>query len=551
LNSCDNDAGFATQNELFKSYPRAVVHLRHQFKEKRFGLILGAGVGIDFRIPLWKDLVAKIANDPIVAGATVLNGHAKEKSLPYKTEMLFQHFRKKKLETLSDELSEIEKQSSVNAKWSELCARHIYEHVEPNLELALGNHPYFNDILPLVQGSHLTITFNFDDLLERSLAFRKRPEDEKNRGYETVTDPWPQFRRSNSVVYHPHGIVPAHSRLMELPVDRFVFSEAAYSAQYVGSRGHDSSFLLSHFARNTCLLVGCALEHELKNVLMRGAQINPGNYHYYIDFIGSESERPSDEEQQLIAETNFNVYNLITLFLTREQIKALFILVDTQKIQDDAMRDFAAQAEVGLKYNYYLTGAIGVGKSTTASLLRSLYVLDEWLEVRPVILAKPWDKLSDDERKQADEWIANQFLQKNNTLRHLVSGISIIDRPPLDPLAFTAEEDRPSKAQSLLNTICPNGKWEIEPGVVILLTGDTEILAARVRATGREDYSVEKLDRMQRDQQKIYNGDGVHVIDTRNLSVLDVTKQVATIIHRSEYIPFQLHATLRSFLGDV
>ena len=35
-----------------KTYTRAVVHLRRQFLERRFGLVLGAGVSGGFGIPV-------------------------------------------------------------------------------------------------------------------------------------------------------------------------------------------------------------------------------------------------------------------------------------------------------------------------------------------------------------------------------------------------------------------------------------------------------------------------------------------------------------------
>ena len=270
--------------QVLAAYPKAITHLRWQFQKKRFGLVLGAGISRDFNVPLWEKLVLAIAADPLVDGVALIEGEAKKNSLPYRTEMLFQRFRGRFLAKPTT-VTPLERENSVTAAWHSLCRAHIYGAHPLDLAVELPKHPYLASLIPLVQGSHLTINFNFDDFLERCLSLRKRPQDKGNRGFEAVTDPWPQFRRTDTVIYHPHGYVPTGS--MEGPVDRFVFSEAGYSKQYVGANGHDASFLTAHFARNTCLLVGCSLEDELRTVLMRGAQMNPGNYHYYVHFMRS------------------------------------------------------------------------------------------------------------------------------------------------------------------------------------------------------------------------------------------------------------------------
>lgn len=534
---------------VLKAHPKAVVHLRRQFNVKRFGLILGAGVSLDFKVPKWEDLVNQIAANPKVNGVDLLTGDMEEKSLRYKTEILFQKFRTETERILSADLSALAKYNTVHAEWIEICAGHLYPSTSPSIETAINDHPYFADLLPLVQESMLTINFNFDDFLERSLALQKREVDSQNKGFEVVTDPWPQFRRRDCVIYHPHGIIPFGSSLMELPSDRFVFSEAAYSTQYVGPRGHDTSFFISHLARNTCLLIGCSLEEELRNILMRCAQINPGSYHYYVHYMPDGVSGVTEAQRELISETNFNVYNLITLFLTGEQIGGLLELINEKAISQTRFEDLAAENSVQIKYNYYLTGPIGVGKSTTANLLRNLHVLDEWLHAKPPVLAKPWDELDESEREEADRWIAGQFRAKNDTLRHIKDGITVVDRPPLDPLAFAKKEERAAKAKSLLNAICPAETWLIESGVVIVLLGDPAVLSARVRATGRSKYSDEKLARMQSDILEIYQGDGIHKIDTRNRTVFEVMKEVAEIIHVDEYRPFNLMSAFRSHEG--
>lgn len=530
--------------DVLKWYSRPVVHLRRQFREKRFGPVVGAGISLDFNVPLWGSLVEEIAKHPKVNGQRVLAGHANKKSFPFQTELLFQLFRANELKTLTPSLSSLEKENTISARWLTLCGEIIYANAHGEFGEALEAHGYFKALLPLVQNSYLTVNFNFDDYLERALNLRKRTKDESNRGYEVVMDPWPQFRRTDSVIYHLHGFVPFG--LMELPVDRLVFSEAEYSKQYVGSRGHDSSFLIGHFARNTCLLLGCSLEDELRNVLMRGAQMNPGNYHYYIHYVHDATSKPDEKEQELISATNFNVYNLITLFLSSSEISALLELINDSAIADAPLKDLATELGVCIQYNFYMTGPLGVGKSTTANNLRNLVVLDEWLEVRPPILGKPWDKLNDEERDEVDSWIADQFYKKNNSLRHIdgAGAIAIVDRPPLVPLVFTEPARRPAKAKSLLDKICPSRKWSIEPGVVIILTGDTDELSARVRASGREDYSADRLKKMQEAIIEIYTGDGIEKVDTRYLSVREVTKLVAQIVHRQPYKPYNLQAAM-------
>lgn len=341
---------------------------------------------------------------------------------------------------------------------------------------------------------------------------------------------------------------------MEKTVDRFVFSEASYSKQYVGARGHDRSFLVAHFARNTCLLVGCSLEAELRSVLMRGAETNPGNFHYYCHWIPTD-ETLSEVERQLISETNFKVYNLITLFLTSSEIKLLLELINEDKISNAKLRDLATLSAIPLKYTFYMTGSIGVGKSTTTSNLRNLNVLDEWLEPRPDVLSIPWDKLTDDQRVYADKWIADQFTQKNDTLRHEENAvISVVDRPPLDPLVFTPEGEKPAKAKFLADHLCPDdgqGGYGVEEGVVILLLGDPKELSARVRATGRQEYTADKLKQMQIDMKALYEPmPGTITIDTQFMGIAELTKRVAEVIHRKAYKPADLTAKLKSYIGE-
>ena len=153
------------------------------------------------------------------------------------------------------------------------------------------------------------------------------------------------------------------------------------------------------------------------------------------------------------------------------------------------------------------------------------------------------------QKEKTDRWIASQFRLKNDRLRHQKCSLALIDRPPLDPLAFTPDVEKPAKAKRLLDEICPRGKWEIEDGVVIFLMGDGKQLAARIATTGRE-YNGDQLDQMEEALKSIYAGDGVKFVETRGKTAAEVTKAVSEIIHFHEYKVFKIGERLKSLKSD-
>lgn len=532
------------ERQLLRKYARPIVHMRRQHKLKRLALVFGAGVSKSFGLPGWSELIERIASDRAVGGREILERASNRRSLPFVIELLFQHFRKTEYEEQNGwKIPTVEFENRTAAKWQRICAKHLYKRAPRYFTPAINSHPYLSALLPIIQKTPLTVTYNFDDFLERAL-YATKSQDDKSRGFETVTNPWIQFRRESGVVYHPNGVIK--SELMELPADKFIFSESSFARQTVGGSG-DTKFLVSHFCKNTCLVIGASLEDEsLRSTLIWSAETNSGNFHYCVHFLRKRSSL-TKAETDAIRRANFNVFNLITLFLTEPEIAALAQLIDPGQISDDDLRDIGEQEGVPLVYKYYLTGAIGVGKSETARQLENLSVIDEWLEPRISILAKPWDELTTKERDRADAWIVNQFKLKNDKLRHETPGVFIIDRPPLDPLAFTPANDRPAKAKLLLETICPRQKWGIVPGAVILFTGDPQDLALRVLLTGRDDYTAERLERMQKDLCRLYRGAGVITIDIRGMAVRDVTKKVAEMIFFDGYREYQLGKRLRRY----
>lgn len=271
---------------VLKTYPRPIAHMRAQYHMKRFGLVFGSGLSKSLKLPLWRDLVEKIAADPAVDGSDILASKSQAQSLPYQTELLLQHFKERRAADLDDRKRRSrEFEYSTMAEWMKIVAKHLYANAPSDLNSAIDDHPYLKQYLSIIRRIPMTVTYNFDDLLEQSLsATRDINEKPESRGYEAVTNPWAQFRRKDSVIFHPHGIFPR--MLVDVPVDKVVFSEASFAEQLMGALAGDQSGLISYFAKNTCLLIGLSLDDEmLRNLLMMIGKANPGNYHYFVHFL--------------------------------------------------------------------------------------------------------------------------------------------------------------------------------------------------------------------------------------------------------------------------
>jgi hypothetical protein len=59
-------------DELLQTHSKYIAHMRVQLANKRFGLVLGAGVSHPLNFPKWDKLVRRIANDPLVDGNHIL-----------------------------------------------------------------------------------------------------------------------------------------------------------------------------------------------------------------------------------------------------------------------------------------------------------------------------------------------------------------------------------------------------------------------------------------------------------------------------------------------
>ncbi len=129
----------------------------------------------------------------------------------------------------------------------------------------------------------------------------------------------------------------------------------------------------------------------LRHLLRQSAVINPGHYHYYVQFVRPGAVRNPDAEKAA-KDANFDIYNLVTLYMGDAEMAALGKML---VFPDQKLRKEAEEIGAELKYFYYLSGPIGAGKTTCLSYLGSFKTYEEWMAARPIELAKSWKDLTD------------------------------------------------------------------------------------------------------------------------------------------------------------
>jgi hypothetical protein len=451
--------------------------------------------------------------------------------------MLLQHYRTKRLDQLGEPAT-ARTYRKINGEWRRIVQSALYQNIPADVDALAETHPYLLSLIPVIARSPMTVTYNFDDMVERLLQRNQGSRTgEYGRSFETIWDTALQSRRDVSVIYHPNGYLP--SNILENPSEHLILSEDSFADQLIESMAGQHAPLLHHLARTTCCFIGLSLrDGTLRHLLRQNARINPGQYHYYINWRGAGDDRNPDAEA-LTCEANFDVYNLITLFLDDGELASLgrLLTLDAAKF-----RLMAEDEGLPLRYVHYLTGAIGAGKTTAISYLGSLLTYEEWTEPRHPMLGRSWTDLSPEQQIQVDEWILRQFVKKNIALIEGSEGVKVIDRPPLDPLSFTRPENISEKARSMLAAFSPGKSGrKIVSGQVIMLDGPPDELEARVIGRQKESSATVIAD-LQHSLAEIYTG--AVKVETSGNSVHHVVKSIAKIIHLGDYKPIDLHSRL-------
>lgn len=527
---------------VLKNYVKAIVHMRQQLSREKFGLVFGAGIGVDLKFPSWNKLLEEIAKHSSVQAEQLIAGSGGNSTTL--AQQLFQHYSTK---NPSNGQTPRMREMELRAGWRNVVRESLYKGLPDDINELVHDDKYLKSLLPLIKRSPLTVTYNFDDTLQRLLLQDSKSKGEQTRGYRTLWSGNAQLHsRSGGVIYHPNGFLPFTKG--ERPSDHLVFSEDSFADQLIDSMAGRYASLATHFSQTTCLLIGLSLQDPTLKHLLRQSAINfPGHFHYFVKYVHDSSKQNATCD---LAESdaNFNVYNLQTLFLTGEEINALGVLISAP---ENEFNSLAQEVVRHYSFRYFVVGSVAAGKSTTVNYFRSLLTQDEWTEQRAPNMEKAPDLLTEVEKVEIDNWVAEQVNQKNmNLLDTAISGIHVIDRAPLDAFAFTLEEDMwKSKATLLLGAVAPGLATErkLVPGHVIFLQNDAAVMAERAISL-HKNTNAEKLNSQQNALLHVYEKlkpkDGMTLINAFQKTPGEVAKEVAKIIFREGYVETDMHQLL-------
>jgi hypothetical protein len=220
------------------------------------------------------------------------------------------------------------------------------------------------------------------------------------------------------------------------------------------------------------------------------------------------------------------------LYLTSEEIGALAVLISMSLYE---FKKHAMEAGVAPKQVFYLSGIPGIGKTTVLRHLAGLQTLDEWVEEAHPLLLEPHSKLSEGQRDQLDQWIARQFQLKNQVLRGFNDGIFLVERGPLDPLAFESDDRVSSKANWYANQLEVE-RLPLQAGHVFLLHGDTDVVERRIAGRQSKTQKAAYLDLLQSQMKSVYGpaDDGLSAWESTDWSIEELVKRVATRIYQDD-----------------
>ncbi|WP_417455906.1 SIR2 family protein [Kordiimonas sp.] len=525
-------------------------HIIQRRDGKQLSLMLGAGASTDAGIPMWEELVERISHELSDFRETysgIVECSPNKMAAAYRTQLLFQQFWSTRDEySGTSDFADLEHKNA----WLDIVRRGLYKDIADtdDIEAVISNHPYLAELANLAFQCPHVLTLNFDDLLSLAMRHllendgsRKHMDDRKAPDVRWLPEQLPT--RGRTTIYHLNGLLSFH-RGKKRSGD-LVFTESAFADVLVDANSPSAERSLSYFSESTFLLLGLSLEDvSLKNLLRACRNRHPAHPHYFIHWMPN-AEALTEGYLSHVFATNLEVYNLVTIFLTTEEIhEFLKFVAYTRNTSEDRSMIRSELQDLGHDspcQRYYIVGPVGAGKTTLIENLRSFETFEEWTGNPPSAMYREHTSLSALERNKIDNWVSKQIRRKNEFMRNADVGFYFMDRGPLDALAFskTAEEVA-EKADKILNGI-GNGR-RLEEGEVIFLSALPKELIRRNLGRGRLKKNDDEYLRIQsEDLRETYQVSPEKIRYTDRANAKEIARQIMIECLTGDYTPTKMH----------
>lgn len=530
------------KSDNVKAAWKYICQLRSQVEKNRASLVLGAGISIDLKLPMWETLLSDIRKNisvrvPEAADVSV--------SPPGKAALIlfemFSSYRRPELSGSADYDNSFLVDKKVLSDWREMIHASLYSNVSSgDRRRLIESHPYFRSLVGFVRSSEITVNYNFDDFVEFGLSQEDWNPSSNERPYQTVWSHQSQFTKNNCVIYHPNGFLPFDKKKFQS--ENIVFSDGSFADQLLEGMSGNFSTLLHVLTKKTSVLIGHSLtDSTLLHLLRKAATISPGNYNYFVHFTPAGTDV---KNKKAIFEANFNNYNLITLFFDSADIDEFFHAIT---MAEPEFVDLSDVLGLPTKYTYYLVGSVGIGKSTALSQFGCLTTLDEWFDERPEEMADSPDKISTGNTINIDSWANEQFGKKNNYLHRKKVGVFLVDRSPLDPLTFVVKVGESDRAKSMISSGIRPGMStrKVEGGEIIHMLGDSKEIWSRLITKRKEtSWPLSTIEELQSRSSKLYEPLSPTLVYSTQRKEVEVIRDIAKVIFSDSYKPADLDKEL-------
>ncbi|WP_417308192.1 SIR2 family protein [Devosia sp.] len=510
-------------------------------------LLTGAGVTIDAGAPLWAGLVTDLAGK-VPGFSDTFNRH-RSAGIADTTVTSFIHSRfVDDYVRARNDVPERYVRLTAEVAWFQAIRDTIYANIPEEVAEVRKKHPYIETLARFCLRCESTITFNFDDILDQVAT------DVTAQYGQPPKTMWslPAIEKVNfPYIYHINGLLPQNKN--KKASEKLIFTEDSFLQVLYGG-GTINRTVLHNFTNNTFLLTGVSLtDHSLKSILATNATQSPGSIHYIIHWIQTEDSL-TEMQMHDISHANFELFNLVTIFLTSEQIKEFLDLVQTG-VQEDGNQDLldenfkseirrhAGPAAV-LSYKYYIAGPVASGKSTLLENLRCFETLEEWPERTPAELYMDHKRLEPEQRLDVDRWVYRQLKVKNKHFVRGDPGIHVMDRAPLDLFAFSIDEKENRKKAGEIKEQVENDEKLSDGAVMLVVASPDELVERQLRrgrlptSKGGVSYDGESLKIQTEQLKKTYPDAIVYNTDSCDSGIL--AKRALYEILYSEYAPLRI-----------